>query len=1073
MNPQQLQTCSDEEFLQLLAQRDIQLRLHEGKLRLSAPAGVLDDQTKSELTRRKTNLIAMFTTPQPTTAPLSYAQERLWLIERFRPGNFAYNFPEGWQINAAIDPGTMQAAINTVLRRHAALRSSFHESAPANPVQQIHDNVSSALEVLDYRQLHPAKQQEHLQQTLNALARQPFDLSLAPLVRFYLFELAREKHVFFINMHHIISDRWSMRILYRELFAAYQAHAQGREADLPPLTTQYADFVRRDRATSPAYAEHLHYWQTQLATPPDPPQLPFRLQPAVAHPFDGAIHSFSLTAQDAAGIRALARIHSASPYMVLLAAYAVLLHRYTGVTDLCVGSPVSERTTTDTESLIGLFVNTLVLRLHVPREATFAQIVRTVRETVLDAQTHQLPLQRILTDLRGLANQPLVSTLFAFDADMGKVMDATATPVAIDPGAAKFDLSLQMYEDQARIGGWFEYRTDLFTPEAIDRFSQAFALLLRDAIRSAESPVAKLTIMPAEERTRLLKTWNDTVADFPLDRTIHQLVEEQAAQTPDAIAVIDGLDRISYRDLDRRANRIAHALLARGVTLESIVGIRMPRSAGMIAAMLGILKAGAAYLPLDPQYPEQRVRFMTEDSRCAVVLSEEPGPTPGESEDHPATTVAPSNLAYVIYTSGSTGQPKGVAIEHHSAVSFLHWARNTFSAEQLRGTLASTSISFDLSVFEIFAPLISGQTVILAKDILALRSLPAAGEVTLVTTVPSAASAVLAAGGFPANVHTLNLAGEPLSTALVDRLYRETSIADVNDLYGPTETTTYSTWTRRTSGVPATIGRPIANTRVYIVDASLELVPEGVPGELLIAGEGVARGYLHRPELTAEKFVSLAHLGEPGIAYRTGDLVRYRPDGQLEYLGRLDNQVKIRGFRIELAEIEATLMTYPGVLEAVVVVDARATLIGTLVLHPGHALDTAALIDHQAQFLPGHMIVRVLHAVEDFPRTPNGKIDRRQLIASSSSQTASLPTPARDPLERELTSIWQQAFGLTSIGIDDDFFQLGGHSLLALRLFSEIESRLGRTLMLSILFEAPTIRLLAEKIRQQSPVATA
>jgi amino acid adenylation domain-containing protein len=663
--------------------------------------------------------------------------------------------------------------------------------------------------------------------------------------------------------------------------------------------------------------------------------------------------------------------------------------------------------------------------------------------------------------------------MLAFDSYMG---EADSPPIAFDPGSAKFELTLQMWEGRDRIGGFFEYRTDLFAPEAIAKFATAFVLLLRNAIQEPSKEVARLATIPEDERSRLLYARNATAMEFPRDRTIHQLFEEQVDRTPNAIAVVDGKERFSYSALNSMANRVARGLITQGVRQEAIVGVRLERSVAMIAAMLGILKAGGAYLPLDTQYPEERLRFMIEDSGCAFVLSNPStfAEVGDEPDRDPALAIAPSNLAYVIYTSGSTGRPKGVAIEHHSTVSFLHWGRGTFPPEVLRGTLAATSISFDLSVFEIFLPLICGHSVILAKDIVALPSLPAAAEVTLVTTVPSAAAALLAAKGIPATLRAINLAGEPLSTRLVDRLYAQTAVADVNDLYGPTETTTYSTWNRRLPGRSATIGRPVANTRVYLVDASLHLVPDGFPGELLIAGEGVARGYLGRPELTAEKFVSLAHLGEQGRAYRTGDLCRYTSEGALEYLGRMDSQVKVRGFRIEAGEVEAALLSHPSVREAVVMTHAEdgtgATLVGAVVLQDAHTLDVPALIAHQSRTLPAYMVAGNIVAVEEFPRTANGKIDRKQLtslpIARPAKEAVAKP---RDPLEKELADIWREGFSISNVGIDDDFFQLGGHSLLALRIFSEIEAKLGHRMMLSVLFQAPTIRQLAEHIRRERP----
>ena len=1094
-NQSELRQLSDDAFLALLAHRGVELRLLDGKLRISAPAGAIDDQIKSELVARKTMLLVRC--EENREAPLSYAQERLWLLEQFQPGNFAYNIPESADIRASLDAGTLQRAIDLVVARHDALRTEIQQNARGTASQHVHAALQVPLQWLDYSHIDESSREVHLQQSLRALSRQPFDLRTAPLVRFYLIRMEAQRHVVFINIHHIISDRWSMRILLRELLIAYNAFAAGQAPILPPLPIQYGEFARRERwLATPELQGQMDYWKGKLNALPDPSPLPFLLHPAVENPFEGAIHSLELSINDTRSVRELARAENASPYIVLLAAYVALLHRLTGATDISVGSPVSSRNSTDTEPLIGFFVNTLVMRCTVTSEMTFASLLQGVRETVLDAQTNQdIPLQRIISEMRDdprLASAPIFQTMMGFDSYVGGVAASESSSVPLDPGFAKFDITLQMYEDKERISGYFEYRTDLFAPEAVARFADAFVLLLRDALHLTGKPVSSLALISAADRDRLLHTWNRTDMDFPRDRTIQQLFETQVDLTPDATALIDGTERIPYGELNRMANRIAHKILSQDRLREPgskdwIVGVHLERSASMIAAMLGVLKAGAAYLPMDTQYPEERLRFIIEDSAASIVLSDSwvqgnasdgaqvlspfsMRHTRDEPEQNPGVQLSPSALAYVIYTSGSTGRPKGVAIEHHSTVSFLTWGKNTFPPEELLGTLASTSICFDLSVFEIFLPLVTGGAVIVAKDVLELAELPAAAEVTLVTTVPSAISALLDQKSIPATLRTINLAGEPLSAHLVDRLYSETRVKAVNDLYGPTETTTYSTWTKRSAGAAATIGRPLANTRVYLVDKGLQLVPQGMPGELLIAGEGVARGYLGRPELTAEKFVTLTHLGETDRAYRTGDLCRYNNDGTLVYLGRMDQQVKVRGYRIEIGEVEAALRNHPTVDEAVVIVrtsdEAGAALAAAVRLNAGHPLDTPGLIAHQASLLPSYMVARNIFEVTDFPRTANGKIDRKTLsLQIVPAEKERLLEPARDPLEEQLGAIWQECFHLNQISVHDDFFQIGGHSLLALRLFAEIEARLGRRMMLSVLFQAPTIRQLADYMR--------
>ncbi len=1095
----ELQKLSDADFLALVGRRGLQLRVLHGKLRISAPPGAIDDELKPELIARKAMLLA--SCEASSEVPLSYAQERLWLLEQFQPGNFAYNIPESADIGASLDAGILQRAMDRVIERHETLRTDIQQNARGTAYQRVHAQLSVPLQVLDYTHIEASARDTHLQQSLRALSRQPFDLRTAPLVRFYLIRMAPQRHVVFINIHHIIADRWSMRILLRELLITYNAFASGQEPILASLPIQYSEFARRERwLATPELHTQMEYWKTKLAALPDPSPLPFLLHPALLTPFEGAIHSLALSEEDTETIRALARAQNASPYILLLAAYVALLHRFTGATDICVGSPVSSRTSLDTEPLIGFFVNTLVMRCLVEGGMSFIDLLRSVRETVLDAQSNKdVPLQKILHEMRDdprIAIAPLFQTMMGFDSYAGGIAASDASSVPLDPGFAKFDMTLQMYEDRQRIGGYFEYRTDLFTAQSIAGFADAFVLLLRDASKTPQKHISDLTLLSDDERRLLVRTWNQTEMDFPRHRSIHQLFEAQVDATPDEVALIHGKECISYRELNRMANQVARGLLScrekalpgrTGTNGESIVGVHLERSIAMIASMLGILKAGSAYLPMDPLYPQERLQFMIEDSGASLVLSESwseghvgngvrvihpPRAEPDCTgfDRNPGITVSPDSLAYVIYTSGSTGRPKGVGIEHHSTVSFLTWGKNTFTVDDLRGTLAATSICFDLSVFEIFLPLVSGGTVILAKDVLELATLPAAAQVTLLTTVPSAIAALLDQKQIPPTLRTMNLAGEPLSAHLVDRLYAETAATAVNDLYGPTETTTYSTWTKRLPHTSATIGRPVANTRLYLVDEALQLVPKGMPGELLIAGEGVARGYLGRPDLTAEKFVRLEHLGEPGRAYRTGDLCSYNDDGTLVYLGRRDQQVKIRGYRIEIGEVEAALRSHPTVDEAVVVVQkdatADATLVAALRLKVGHAFDLQGLMAHQATILPAYMVARHIFEVEDFPRTANGKIDRRTLaMRPLDAEIERMVAAPRDALDAELVAIWQEGFHFNQVGIDDDFFQIGGSSLLALRLFAEIEARLGCRMMLSVLFQAPTIRKLADHMR--------
>ncbi len=1124
MHTEQLSSLSDSGFLNLLLQQDIELRLNEGRLRINAPTGAINNALKSEMVRRKdflveacrsarqingTPILRDLSAPEDE-APLTYAQERLWLLERFHPGNSAYNIPQVFLLEPHFDETVLQQAIDYVASRHDSLRTRIVEHRD-RVVQQVDPQARPMLEMIDLRNLPEADREASLKKLLREQARRPFTLHTAPLVRFHVYQLSDQRRLLLINLHHIVADRWATGILFRELTTAYKAIDAGLEPGLPPLPIQYTDYAIWERfAAKPGMQQQLEYWQKQFSQLPPMLELPFQRPPkprqspgtdfeSTPGPSrEGAICPLRLTPEETAGVRDLAKTSCASLYMVLLAAYATLLHRFTGATDLCIGSPVSERKYRETEPLIGLFVNTLVMRCRITAQASFLDILRGVRDTVLDAHANRdVPFQKILSSLHSSPDgtghssfaAPLFQTMLAFDSARQEPAAVEDHALELDPGFAKFDLTLQLQEDQERISGWFEYRTDLAAAASMERFAETFVGFLRSLLASPTTPVDSIELLTPGEKQLLLE-WNKTELPFSSQHTIHRLFEEQAERTPSAIAVVDGDNRLSYRELNERANQVAHFLLGHGATLETVVGVRLERSAEMIAGLLGILKAGAAYLPLDPAYPEARLRVMLEDSGCRIVLSEAgAGAWPFSARPldmalsrdeqrigNPVTPVSASNLAYVIYTSGSTGRPKGVAIEHHSTVSFLAWGRQAFSSSELRGTLASTSISFDLSVFEIFLPLTSGHTVILARDILQFPSLSAVGQVTLLTTVPSAAAALLDTGGLPPTLKTINLAGESLSGTLVDRLYAESRVMSVNDLYGPTETTTYSTWARRHRGEPATIGRPIANTRVYLLDEHLQLAPIGTTAELFIAGEGVARGYLHQPAFTAERFVSLAHLGESGRAYRTGDLCQYRSDGSLVFRGRRDHQVKVNGFRIELGEIEEVLCRHPAVAQAVVVVREEGegtVLCAAIQLAAGERPDALDLVRHQASLLPSHMVARRITTLDSLPHTASGKLDRQQVSALLASARAEdrKAAQARDPLEQELLAIWQEGFLDPGIGIDDDFFELGGHSLLALRFFSEVEQRLGQRMMLSVLFQASTVRRLADVMRRERALA--
>lgn len=786
--------------------------------------------------------------------------------------------------------------------------------------------------------------------------------------------------------------------------------------------------------------------------------------------------------------------------MTLLAAFNVLLCRHTGQEDIAVGTPIANRGRIELEGLIGFFLNTLVLRIDLSRNPSFLELLARVRDVAFDAYTHQdLPFEKLVEELkpaRILNQPPFFQVLFVLQNDAVrelKLSDLIVSRFTAEGNTTQFDLSLFMAETDQGLVARAQYNTDLFDAGTMQRLLAHFQNLLKGIVANPTEPIWAMSLLESSERAQLLLGWNETRRGYPSDRCIHELFEAQVKRTPDAVAVIFQHQKVTYRELSRWANQLAAYLRKFGVGPDVLVGICVERSMEMVIGLLGILKAGGAYVPMDPAYPKERLAFMLDDCKATVLLTQESliaglpehearvvcldtdwEDIGRESEEKCVHEVISDNLAYVIYTSGSTGRPKGVAIEHKNTTALLQWAREKFSPEEIAGVLASTSISFDLSIFEMFVPLSSGGKVIIARDALELPTLQTAEPVTLVNTVPSAMAELMRTGGVPTSVRTVCLAGEPLRTGLVQQIYQQQTIEKVFDLYGPTEDTTYSTFALRSVGAPATIGRPIANTQIYLLDSYMQPVPVGVSGELYIGGAGLARGYLNRPELTAEKFIPHPFGEEPGMRlYNTGDIARYLPDGKIEFLGRLDHQVKIRGYRIELGEIEAVLTDYPGVRQSVATVreDDSGTkrLVAYVVANQELAPTTSDLRGFLKDRLPEYMIPSAFLILDDLPLTPNGKVDRKALPALDQSRpelNESFVYP-RNTAERTIAEIWSQVLEVESVGVHDNFFDLGGHSLLATQVMSRLRESFQTEIHLRALFEYPTVAELAVQIQAQ------
>ncbi|MBV9788033.1 MAG: amino acid adenylation domain-containing protein, partial [Chloroflexi bacterium] len=977
---------------------------------------------------------------------------------------------------------------------------------------------------------------------VQALIAQPFDLAHGPLLRATLFERNSAEHILVLVIHHSVFDGWSQGVLLRELSLVYSAQAQGAAVALPDLPVQYADYAVWQRAwlQGAVLDQQLGYWRQQLAgvtpleLPTDYPRPPLSDQ-------RGAVHSFALPAALGAALQRVSQQLGATLFMTLLAAWQTLLMRYSGQTDIAIGTPIAGRTRPELEGLIGFFVNTLVLRTdlsgRVPSGCSFAELVARVRATALDAYAHQeLPFEQIVEAVqpeRDLSRSPLFQVMFTLQNTPRTTIDLPdlrLEPVVLEHHTSKFDLTLTVSETPGVLVGALEYRTELFAAQTIERIADHFQTLLAAVVADPQQPIDRLPLLSDVERRQLLFDWNTAAADFPSDRCLHDLVAEQAQRTPDAVAVVCGQQQLTYAELDQRANQLAHHLQALGVQPETRVALCVMPSVEVVITLLAILKAGGCYLPLDPSYPADRLGFMVQDSQAQVVITQtqlrdrvqfEVAHVVYLDDDWPLIaqlpTIAPvsnvssANLAYMIYTSGSTGQPKGVLLSHRNAVNNLWWRQTTWPLDATDRMLQSFSISFDPSVWNIFWPLLAGARVVLVgvgehADSGALVRLLRDHQITAFGATPTLHAVLLEEPAIIActDVRYVVSGGEALPASLQRRFFERLN-AILCNCYGPTEATIDTTFwvcSPDDDSQPAPIGRPVPNLEVYILDAQLQPVPVGVPGELYIGGVGLSRGYHNRPALTAERFVPNPFSQTPGSRlYRTGDLVRYRADGAIVFMGRVDQQIKLRGFRIELEEIEAALRQHESVREAAVVIrDARLLAYvveknleprtqnldgeqenkeqsSTIDLPspvatgegPGVRATAEGLRAFLAAHLPEYMVPSAVMVLDTLPLLPNGKIDRKALPAPEIIEEAAQEFVApRTPTEELIASVWAHVLGRERIGIHDNFFTLGGHSLLATQVVSRLRQVLNVDLPLRALFEAPTVAGLAVQLAQAS-----
>jgi amino acid adenylation domain-containing protein len=1064
-----------------------------------------------ELIRNAPSLTAPPIRPVPRSEelPLSFAQQRLWFLDQLEVGSPFYNNPAAVRITGQLDVAALERSLNEIARRHEILRTSF-ATLDGKPVQVIASSLKLALPVVDLRHLPAHEREQEARRVMKEAAQQPFDLANGPLARLCLWRLNEEEYVALLVLHHIVSDGWSNGVLIRELATLYQAFSNGYDSPLPELKIQYADFAywQRKWLQGEALTKQLTYWKEQLSGSPPLLQLPTDHPRPAVQSFRGAHHRFTFSAELTEKLKALSRQESVTLFMTLLAAFQTLLYRYSGQEDICVGTPIAGRNRAEIEDLIGFFVNTLVMRTDLAGDPGFRELLKRVREVALGAYTHQdVPFEMLVEELRPvreLSHTPLFQVMLGLNNTPATAIELPGLsfhPIEVESGTARCDLLLELTERPEGLSGLLEYNTSLFEPATIARMSGHFQRLLEAVVADPAQRLSRLPLLTDTELKQLLIEWNQTEADYPHDQCIHHMFEAQVEKQPEALAVAFEKEQLTYQELNRRANQLAHYLRKLDVGPEKLVGICTERSIEMIVALLGVLKAEGAYLPLDPTYPTERLAFMLSDAQVVVLLTQKhlldrlpPHPAQAirqvicldadweqiarESDQNPSSSVTPENLAYCIYTSGSTGRPKGVLIPHRGLCSLAMVHRRVFGVDSSSRILQFAPFSFDVSVWETFMALVNGATLCLARQerlssMDELHHLLQEQQITTLTLPPSVLS-VLSAEGLPA-LKTVISGSEKCPKEVVKRWAPGRGFFNA---YGPTETTICSSIAPCDESLTADppIGRPLANTQFYILDRHLQPVPVGVPGELHIGGIGVARAYLNRPELTAKKFIQLriekAESDSELLVYKTGDLVRYRSDGNVEFLGRIDHQVKLRGFRIELGEIESVLEQHPAVREAAVIVREEGgrdkRLVAYVVAEEEGALEAGELKRFLRSQLPEYMIPAAFVELKALPLLPNGKLDRAALPALDGVRLGLAPqyTAPRTEIEERLAAIWAELLKVDRIGVYDNFFELGGHSLLATQLVSRVRQAFGVELSLVSLFERPVIAALAEIISQ-------
>jgi amino acid adenylation domain-containing protein len=1004
---------------------------------------------------------------------------------------------------------TLKRSFNALIERHEVLRTTF-VAVDGHPMQVIAPALLLPLPLIDLSALPNAEREAEALRLANQEVQRPFDLTQGPLIRILLLQLGTEEYLLLLTLHHIIADGWSLSVLYEELATLYQAFSTGQRSPLPDLPIQYADFAlwQQEWLQGEALSNPLAYWKQQLAGAPATLDLPTdRPHPTVPRS-QGSVYCITLPTSITHALNVLSLQEGVTLYMTLAAAFQTLLYRYTGQDDMVIGTFTAGRTHTETEALIGFFVNTLVLRTDLSDNPSFRDLLSRVREVILNAYAHQeVPFDYLVRELhptRSLGQNPLFQVMLTLAPPLA-VLPPGWEPAQIvgETGATKFDLSLEIADRPGGLICSFEYSTDLFDEGTIARLVGHWQTLLGGILADPSQRLADLPLLTEKERQQVLVEWNATQAVYPREQCLHQLFEAQVERTPAAVAVVCEDEQLTYRELNGKANQLAHHLQQQGVGPEVLVGLCVERSLAMMVGLLGILKAGGAFVPLDPTYPSERLAFMIEDAQAAVLLTQQSlferlprseakvicldtewEVISQQSAENVISGIRGENLAYMLYTSGSTGKPKGVLGTHQASINRFNWMWKAYPFELGETCCQKTSLSFVDSIWEIFGPLLQGvRTVIIPdmviKDLEQMLQTLAAYSITRIVLVPSLLRVLLDAEGKLQN-HVPHLkycvsSGETLPLELAQRFVKSMPNCILINLYGSSEVaadvTCYDTRSDK-SLICIPIGRPIANTQIYLLDRHMQLMPVGVPGELHVGGDGLARGYFNRPELTAERFIRHPFNNEPGARlYKTGDWARYRADGNIELIGRLDHQVKIRGFRVELDEIEAVLSQHPTVQQVVVVdredVAGDKRLVAYVVPQPQQMFTISELRGYLQAKLPDYMVPSAFMLLEALPLTPNGKVDRRSLPAPDYNRSVheSYVAPS-NPIEEMVAACWSQVLGIERLGIHENFFALGGHSLLAMQAISRLRMMAQVEVTLRSFFEAPTVARFAETITQ-------